>query len=526
MVTTRSGKETIKEKEPQKEKKSKVKKPKFKIVRIQDDEENDDDDFFTDSEEDYSEESYPIPRHVEKNKKLAKDYKKLIQRIKSKEPTMEKILKAKIRMKRKLDLIQEYFILTHSYPYTEERFFLKKRMNEKLKYYKQEFQEFKKNKTKFSDLESIEKNDSDMMLIKSKLIDLETSPKNLQLLFQKFNSLEAKQGMDEEYFKALNWLKSCLKLPFNRVKEIPFQSEISKFLLFIRNELDRELYSMVDVKEQILLYVHNRIMNPLTQNFPLCLIGKPGIGKTSIALVLSKVLNLPFQQINMGGATNAEFLLGFDSTYVGAKPGRIANAMISSGYKNGIIFFDEFDKATENKDIVSSMLHITDPAQNKSFRDHFFGEIEIDLSNCWFIMSMNEKPMDKALNDRMCYIHINEYTEKEKFYIVKNYLLPKATDNLNLNPNDIQVDDHTIYYMIRKISPGESGIRLLKQTINEMLSKIIFLVNNQELETSFSFPKEKRNVLQLPFHITNYVVDQLIKNKTERINPSILHMYV
>ena len=110
MVTTRSGKETIKEKEPQKEKKiKKVKKPKFKIVRIQDDEENDDDDFFTDSEEDYPEESYPIPRHVEKNKKLAKDYNKLIQRIKSKEPTMEKILKAKIRMKRKLDLIQRVF---------------------------------------------------------------------------------------------------------------------------------------------------------------------------------------------------------------------------------------------------------------------------------------------------------------------------------------------------------------------------------------------------------------------------------
>lgn len=537
MVTTRSGKEIIRD-SCTKEKKTKIKptKKKLKFIKLNfddlednnnDDSEDNDESSLSDTDIDdmIMEETYPVPKEIEKKPSLVNYYQKLVKKIKNKEPNIEKILNAKIRLKRKVDLIQEYFIFMYTYPYSEERLFFKKKIVEKMQYYKREYKEFRKHKQKYFELEKIEKDDSDMMTIKSKLLELDTSPKNIQILFRRFSTLESKTSMDDEYYKALNWMKSCLLLPFNRIKKIPFESEISKFLLFIRNELDKELYGMSNVKEQLLLYVHNRLLNPNTQNIPLCLLGPPGIGKTSISLVLSRVLNLPFEQINMGGATNSEFLLGFESCYVGSKPGRIANALIQSGYKNTILFFDEFDKATENNHIVNSMLHITDPVQNKSFRDHFFGDIEIDLSNCWFIMSMNSKPLDKALDDRLFYIHISEYSEKEKFYIVRNYLIPKTLTNFNLSSSDVIIDDETIRYMIKKVSSGESGIRLLKQTINDIFSKILFLIKNKTLETSFSLNTKEEN-LELPFKISKTVMNQLIKEKKERINPSILHMYI
>lgn len=530
MVSTRSGIQTVKNSPIKKT--SKIQKKKFKLVEIKKNDDDIDDLTQSDSddssqiEDEFLEEYYEAPNDLQKDKKLTEYYDSLVKNIKANEPTLNLILKSKIRKKRKLDLIQEFFIFKFSYPYSEERFIMKKQIIQKLKYYKKEYIQFVNNRKNFMQLENLEKNEFDIMDLKSKLLNLKTSEKNIQILFQKFNSLEAKGNMDDEYYKALNWLKLCLKLPFDSIKSIPYQSDISAFLVQIKNELDRELYGMTHVKEQLLLYIHNRIMNPLTQNSPLCLIGKPGIGKTSIALVISKVLQLPFSQISMGGVTNSEFLLGFDSCYVGSKPGRIANALIQSKCKNCVLFFDEFDKCTENKDIVNSMLHITDPIQNRSFRDNFFGDISIDISNCFFIMSMNEKPIDKALDDRLFYIHLTEYSEKEKFNIVKNYLLPKCLKNLNISLTDMLIDDDTIKYFVQKISPGSSGIRTLKQNLNDIVSKLMFLINNQSLETSFSLQRYQNSILKLPVTIDKYIIDQLSHKNEEKISTSILHMYI
>ena len=536
MVKTRSGKETILKTKDKKTKHKKHHTHLCKLVPIQENdeegvqvqhEETEDDQFIIsdeeseseEEEEEFLEESFPIPHSLQQNKsvKLKNYYHRLIKKIKKKEPTIERILKSEMRMKRKLEMIQQFFIFKFSYPYSEERLYKKKKMMEKLVQYEREFQDFKKNKTKFTNLEEMEKADSDLIQMKSKLMEIETSEKNMKILFQKYNALESKSttsAMDDEFFKALNWFRLCLKLPFNRRIEVtpPYHNEISKFLYTIRQELDKELYGMTHVKEQLLLYVHNRLMNPITDNnAPLCLLGEPGVGKTSIATVLAKVLYLPYAQINMGGVHNSEFLLGFDSCYVGSKPGKIANALIQSSYKNILLFFDEFDKILNNKEIVNSFLHILDPEQNKRFKDNFFGDIEIDISNCWFIMSLNEKVTEeKALDDRLFYIRIDGYSEKEKAEIVKEHLLPKSLVSLNLKPDDIIMSEEILRFFVRKFSPGESGVRVLKQQIQDLCSKLLFLVNNQDnIKVSFRLPDK----IQLPIHVSEQMINTVLKNQ-------------
>ena len=153
-------------------------------------------------------------------------------------------------------------------------------------------------------------------------------------------------------------------------------NDIEKFLMYTKAQLDKELYGMTSAKEQILLYLHDRLKNPTTKSAPLALIGSPGMGKTSIALSLANVMGLPFESISMGGISEATFLSGHCSTYVASKPGRIASSMISTQSNNCILFFDEIDKI-EHHDVVNSLLHIMDTTQNALFRDNYFGQITI-----------------------------------------------------------------------------------------------------------------------------------------------------
>lgn len=267
-------------------------------------------------------------------------------------------------------------------------------------------------------------------------------------------------------------------------------------------------------------------MFPSTQSQCLGLIGPPGVGKTSIALCLSKILNIPFEQISLGGVTHADFIKGHDFTFVGSKPGKIATSMINLGCKNGILFFDEFEKVSENLDVVNSLLHITDTTQNKEFKDNFFGEISIDLSKIWFICSMNEKPTDKALSDRVFYIKIDGYSKKEKTEIIKSYLLPRSLKNIGCKETDVTMSDSIISLLIDKIGSDENGIRLLKQSIESFVSKIAFLVNNQNgLKMSFSLP-DKYYPFQYPVNVDDTMIRLLLKEFVKERNVSLSNLYI
>ena len=482
-------------------------------------------------EEEMFEESYDLPKHLKNNTKLKKRFDSLVDRIKSQEPSIEQILQLKIRSKRKVELLQQYYIYRYStLPHSEEKYYMRKELNTYIEQAKKEYNEFCLHKKKFLTLEKHNKIENDLMLLKKKLLDLDTSKENLNILYQKFNALESRsEGGTDEHFKALNWMKQCLSLPFKRITQINMiDNNIEQFLMYTRNQLDQELYGMKTVKEQILLYLHDRLKNPTTKSTPLALIGSPGMGKTSIALSLAKIMGLPFQSISMGGITEPTFLSGHCSTYVGSKPGRIASSMISTQSNNCILFFDEIDKI-EHHDVVNSLLHIMDTTQNALFRDNYFGQITIDLSNVFFICSMNEKPKDRALADRLSYVKIDDYTEKEKCVITEKYLLPNALKNVGLQEHDILFSsDDIIKSFVHKLSPGSSGIRKLKEAMGTLISKILFNINNQSIDTSFTLNREKysKTKLVFPFKITEDVIVHLLCDMIHKPNLALQNLYI
>ena len=249
---------------------------------------------------------------------------------------------------------------------------------------------------------------------------------------------------------------------------------------------------------------------------------------TVISRLLASVMDYPFEQISFGGVSNTEFLKGHDYTYVGSQPGEIVKCLKKMKYKNGILFFDEYEKISDNKNICASLLHITDPSQNVEYRDHFLSEITIDLSNIWFIYSMNKLPDDNALRDRIFSIEIPGYNFSDKIIIIQNYLLPKSLENVGLKKDSITIELSAIKYLINQVSTThDKGVRTIEKAISDLINKIIFLYHNQdkngnldEFKISFSIGQK----IKYPFRIDKNILDKLIDSKS--VNESFNMMYL
>jgi ATP-dependent Lon protease len=274
-------------------------------------------------------------------------------------------------------------------------------------------------------------------------------------------------------------------------------------------KMDKELYGMKYVKEQLMVLLNSKLRNPDMTGCSIGLVGSPGVGKTSIAKCLAKLLDYPFEQIQFGGVTSADFLRGHDYTYVGACPGEIVKCLSRMKYKNGILFLDEFDKISESKEIVSSLLHITDPVHNTEFVDNFISPIKVDLSKLWFIYSMNKLPENNALQDRIFAIHVPGYTQYEKVRIVIDHIFPKSLKNIGHHPSDIRVSIKIAMYLIHKIDTGEEGVRTLEKYIKDIVSKIFFISSNMKQNspkcfTGMSFFKHD---VSFPCTLTENIID-------------------
>lgn len=241
---------------------------------------------------------------------------------------------------------------------------------------------------------------------------------------------------------------------------------------------------------------------------------------TMIARTLSDALSFPFEQISFGGVSGSEFLLGHDYTYIGSKPGEIAKSMIRMKYKNGILFFDEFEKVSSKKDIISTLLHITDFTQNHEFRDNYLSEVKIDLSNVWFIYSMNNLPEDPALRDRLFLIEVPGYSTTEKINILIDYLLPKALSNIGLDKNQVLCTPEVAKIVIKNSNETE-GIRTLERTIKDIINKIHFLVTNKDATWTSFYCKQ---ISDYPVTLTREMLNCFMKEEAPK-NQSYLHMY-
>ena len=434
------------------------------------------------------------------------------------EPTILKILKEPLLIEDRVDLLQLYEIYKSLEPSTEQwleiRIKLQKMFNISKDNYSQYCNYTKEQHERMSiQIKMMDKYSKENL--KYKILQLNTSVENKQVIYNKYKELSEMSSNDDEKAKLTNWINWAVNIPHNNIKTFPFSpNNLTKFLRDVSITLDKELYGMKNVKEQILLFVSSKIQNPHMKKCSMGLIGSPGVGKTHISRLLAQVLNFPFEQISLGGVSNPEYLKGHQYTYVGSQPGEIVKCLKRSGYKNGILFLDEFDKISDNPDICSSLLHITDPIQNTNFKDNFLSEISIDLSYLWFIYSMNKYPKDTALRDRIHIIEVPDYTIEDQIQIVKKYLFPKALDNINTDSNSIIISDTDTKFLIELVcNKNDCGVRTIEKIVNTIVTKIDFLFKHQDKKgklKGFNMSFDVGKIIKYPLTLNKQLIKQII----------------
>ncbi len=262
-------------------------------------------------------------------------------------------------------------------------------------------------------------------------------------------------------------IETVLSLPWNEITEDRLH------LKDVKEVLDDDHYGLEDIKDRILEYLAVKKLNKNAKSPILCFLGPPGVGKTSLGRSVAAAMSREFCRISLGGVKDEADIRGHRKTYVGAYPGRIMQAIKTSGTTNPVVMLDEIDKLTSDHrgDPSSALLEVLDPEQNKSFVDHYLG-IEFDLSKVMFIANANSlQTIPAPLLDRMEIIEISGYSEKEKSIIAKQYLIPRQLADKGLETHNIQFSDEAILEIIRSYT-RESGLRGFEKQIAAVCRKI------------------------------------------------------
>lgn len=271
------------------------------------------------------------------------------------------------------------------------------------------------------------------------------------------------------------YVETCLELPFDKKSAERIDIDAA------RRVLEKDHYGMEDIKERILEFVSVKKLSGMGKNQILCLVGAPGVGKTSVAASIARALKRKYVRVSLGGVRDEADIRGHRKTYIGAMPGRIINALIEAKSSNPLILLDEIDKLTRDShgDPASALLEVLDPDQNKTFRDHFV-EIPYDLSDCLFIATANTlDTIPRPLLDRMEIIEMKSYTRSEKFSIAKKYLVAKQLERHGMTKKMVKVDDDAIYEIIDHYTK-EAGVRGLEKNIAALCRKSAKIIVESE----------------------------------------------
>ena len=291
--------------------------------------------------------------------------------------------------------------------------------------------------------------------------------------------LKANSG-DANYIR--NYLDWLIALPWGKATKDSF--DIDK----VSKVLDDEHYGLQEVKERILEYLAVKQYTKSLKGPILCLVGPPGVGKSSIAESIADSLNRKFVRISLGGIKDEAEIRGHRRTYIGAMPGRIIYALKEAKVNNPLILLDEIDKLSNDYkgNPADALLEVLDPNQNKTFRDSFM-EVDIDLSNILFVTTANSlETIPRALLDRMEIIEVSGYTYEEKFNIAKKHLLKRVMKECNVDESKIKISDNAIKEIINGYT-RESGVRSLEREINKVIRKsIIELIKSKKESINIS----------------------------------------
>ncbi len=350
-------------------------------------------------------------------------------------------------------------------------------------YYREKIKEIEKllgNKSK-------EENEYDEYFDKLSKLDLNDKVK--AKIHNELEKLKVTPVSSPEYSVIRNYIDWTLSLPWDTSSKENLNTKT------VLNALNKSHYGMTEVKEKIEDYINGKLINENITSPIICLVGPPGVGKTTIANSIAKALNREFYKVSVGGLNDAIELVGNRRTYLGALPGKIIQGIKKCGTNNPVILIDEIDKMVKDYkgDPASALLDILDTTQNKTFIDNYIEE-PFDLSKVLFILTANNKDdIPWTLYDRLDIIELSSYTAFEKIDIAKKHILPKIYNELNIKKK-ITIKDETLLYLIDNWT-RESGVRNLTRILRTLVIKVIsanksMTVNSDDL---LKFLKEPFN---------------------------------
>src|SRR5213083_2995578 len=273
--------------------------------------------------------------------------------------------------------------------------------------------------------------------------------------------------MSAEATVVRNYVETLVNLPWKK------RSKISRDIGAAEKILDADHYGLEKVKERIVEYLAVQIRGDKVKAPILCLVGAPGVGKTSLGQSIAKSTNSKFVRMSLGGVRNEAEIRGHRRTYIGSMPGKILQNMSKVGVRNPLFLLDEVDKMGMDfrGDPSSALLEVLDPEQNSTFTDHYV-EVEYDLSDVMFVATANTMNIPAPLLDRMEVIRLSGYTEDEKVHIGIKYLLPKQTKLNGLKADELHVAESALRDIVRYYT-REAGVRNLERDISKICRKVV-----------------------------------------------------
>ena len=431
---------------------------------------NEVDDEYT--EEDISNTTLSLKSLKNTNPTLYKSIMEVTTFLEEEFPSIQKLLTTPLSLKDRAHLVELYEVIRTMPQSTPEYLMMKEQLVDRFKTaVRSEKLRLKWSSTKRKEVEDElgaleEYNGDDSLEYQISALDLPRSEK--VKIYQRYKLWETMETSNEEYGKAYQWINTVVNMPWNVYSQMS-STNLDKLMHRIQENFDKNFYGLQSVKEQLLLFVHHRILYPNSKSYMLGLLGPPGTGKTSIVQTLSESLDTPIYSMTAGSLSSVDGIYGHSYTYVGSEPGEFAKACLHMKTLDGIVFIDEFEKIPMDK-CLGALLHVLDPVQNHKFRDRYL-DIPIDLSKLFFVCSMNSLPEDRALRDRIYPIHLRAYTFSEKFNILKRIALPRILKTVEI---PLTFSDDALR-AIMQYAGNDDGMRYIIQITQDVVRKLCFL---------------------------------------------------